>query len=61
VRARSRLNHARASHHHHLFDLGATLGSLDLSPPPVHLTGFELFEFACQSSVTCGAAGCARA
>jgi hypothetical protein len=28
------------------FDLGATLGSLVLSPPPVHLTGFELFEFA---------------
>jgi beta-phosphoglucomutase-like phosphatase (HAD superfamily) len=28
------------------FDLGATLGSPILSPPPVHLIGFDVFEFA---------------
>jgi len=28
------------------FDLGATLGTPVLSPPPVHLTGFDVFDFA---------------
>jgi FMN phosphatase YigB (HAD superfamily) len=28
------------------FDLGATLGAPVLSSPPVHLTGFTLFDFA---------------
>lgn len=27
------------------FDLGATLGSPILSPPPIHLVGFEVFDF----------------
>jgi hypothetical protein len=27
------------------FDLGGTLGSPSLSPPPIHLVGFEVFDF----------------
>ena len=27
------------------FDLGDTLGTPVLSPPPVHLVGFEVFDF----------------
>ena len=27
------------------FDLGETLGRPDLSPPPIHLVGFDLFDF----------------
>src|SRR5262245_22583927 len=27
------------------FDLGETLGSPVLSPPPIHLVGFEVFDF----------------
>jgi len=28
------------------FDLGGTLGAPVLSPPPVHLVGFDVFDFA---------------